>query len=139
MSPQRRAWAVILAGGDGTRLAALTSRDGKPVPKQYCALSGPRTLLRMALDRAERLVPASRTVTVVQPLTSSGGSASSEARSQPAGDRGAHTACSSGSFSHPSTASLSSRSGNTPSDDARRARVRPTEETHDAAIHHGSC
>ena len=32
MSPRRRAWAVILAGGDGTRLAALTSRDGKPVP-----------------------------------------------------------------------------------------------------------
>lgn len=83
MSPRRQAWAVIPAGGDGTRLASLTSRDGKPVPKQYCALSGPRTLLRMALDRAERLVPASRTVTVVQPLTSSGGSASSEARRSP--------------------------------------------------------
>lgn len=58
-------WAVILAGGDGTRLAGLTTHDGLTVPEQYCGLAGPRSLLRMALDRAGHLVPPSRTVVVV--------------------------------------------------------------------------
>ena len=58
-------WAVILAGGDGTRLTDLTTRDGRAVPKQYCGLAGPRSLLRMALERAGRLVAPTRTVAVV--------------------------------------------------------------------------
>ena len=32
-------WALILAGGDGTRLRALTRRiAGDPRPKQFCPL-----------------------------------------------------------------------------------------------------
>lgn len=52
---------VILAGGDGTRLASLTTTvDGVAVPKQYCSLSGGDTLLRATLKRAQRLVPLER-------------------------------------------------------------------------------
>ncbi|HTE06439.1 MAG TPA: hypothetical protein VK824_09600 [Planctomycetota bacterium] len=41
---------VVLAGGEGTRLAAITTAaDGVTVPKQYCSVDGRRTLLRMAL------------------------------------------------------------------------------------------
>ena len=35
-------------------------------PKQYCALAGPKTLLRTTLDRVARLIPPSRTVVVTQ-------------------------------------------------------------------------
>src|SRR5439155_26449623 len=34
--PRERAWALVLAGGDGTRLQALTRKiAGAPIPKQY--------------------------------------------------------------------------------------------------------
>jgi mannose-1-phosphate guanylyltransferase len=58
-------WALVLAAGDGTRVSALT-RDagGMVVPKQFCRCGG-TTLLAQALSRAGRLVPPSRTVTVV--------------------------------------------------------------------------
>lgn len=60
-------WVVVLAGGAGRRLEALTTDSrGSRVPKQYCALRGERSLLQMALARAERLVPADRVVAVVQ-------------------------------------------------------------------------
>jgi len=56
----------VLAGGDGTRLASLTTTaPGTTVPKQFCSLSGPRSLLRLALDRAEGLVPLPRLLAVV--------------------------------------------------------------------------
>jgi mannose-1-phosphate guanylyltransferase len=47
-------WALILAGGDGTRLSALTRRiSGDPRPKQFCPLlDGGETLL----DRTRRRV-----------------------------------------------------------------------------------
>lgn len=61
-----RRWALVLAGGSGVRLAALTARGtGHPVPKQYCSLAGGRSLLGDALARAERLVPAEQRVVVV--------------------------------------------------------------------------
>ena len=38
-------WAVILAGGDGTRLRSLTRRiTGDERPKQFCPLIGQNTL-----------------------------------------------------------------------------------------------
>jgi mannose-1-phosphate guanylyltransferase len=58
-------WAVVLAGGAGTRLAGLTAHGDEVIPKQYCALEGEVTLLRLALTRAQRLVGAERVVTVV--------------------------------------------------------------------------
>src|SRR5262245_29152750 len=37
--PHEHLWALILAGGDGTRLQALTRRiSGAPIPKQYCRI-----------------------------------------------------------------------------------------------------
>jgi mannose-1-phosphate guanylyltransferase len=48
-------WAVVLAAGDGRRLAKLTS-DGRggAVPKQFCSLHGAGSLLYRALQRARR-------------------------------------------------------------------------------------
>lgn len=59
-------WALVLAGGEGRRLRSLTvTASGTPVPKQFCSLTGGRTLLEDALARAESLVPRERTCSVV--------------------------------------------------------------------------
>ncbi|MCB9788542.1 MAG: NTP transferase domain-containing protein [Deltaproteobacteria bacterium] len=59
-------WTLVLAGGDGTRLAPVTRRgDGAVVPKQFCRLTGPRSLLEQTLDRADRISGRDRTVCVV--------------------------------------------------------------------------
>jgi len=40
-------WAVVLAAGDGTRLATLTTDSaGNAVPKQFCSLTGGKSLLQ---------------------------------------------------------------------------------------------
>ena len=57
----RRRWAVILAGGAGTRLQRLTRLicgDGRP--KQFCPLVGNDTLLEQTRKRAERSIPGER-------------------------------------------------------------------------------
>ncbi len=69
-SPQRlgfdNRWAIVLAGGSGTRLASLTTRaDGTVVPKQYCSLQGSRSFLGDTLARADGLVGAQRVAVVV--------------------------------------------------------------------------
>ncbi len=60
-------WAVVLAGGDGSRLRDLT-RDarGRSVPKQFCSLRGGRTLLEDALARARALTDPGRILVVVR-------------------------------------------------------------------------
>ncbi|MBU6479229.1 MAG: NTP transferase domain-containing protein [Nitrospirae bacterium] len=59
-------WSIILAGGEGTRLRALVHRWlGRPTPKQYCAFVGTRSMFQHTLDRAARLTPPDRIVTVV--------------------------------------------------------------------------
>ena len=59
-------WSIILAGGEGTRLASLVHRWlGRPKPKQYCAFVGTRSMFQHTLDRAIRLTPPTRMVTVV--------------------------------------------------------------------------
>jgi mannose-1-phosphate guanylyltransferase len=60
------AWTVVLAGGEGTRLARyIRRRFGRRIPKQYCRLIGERSLLEHTLDRTTTLVPPARTLTVI--------------------------------------------------------------------------
>lgn len=59
-------WAIVLAGGEGTRLRPLIRQlCGDERPKQYAPLLGSRSLLRATLDRVRRAVPRQRTVVVV--------------------------------------------------------------------------
>lgn len=58
-------WAILLAAGEGTRLAELTGQGGRPTPKQYCSLRGGRSLLGDTLARATRLVPRERQLVIV--------------------------------------------------------------------------
>lgn len=59
-------WAIVLAGGSGTRLASMTrGADGRYVPKQYCSLRGGRSLLGDAVARAMRVISPERVLVVV--------------------------------------------------------------------------
>jgi mannose-1-phosphate guanylyltransferase len=60
-----RTWAIVQAGGDGTRLEAESvKRYGYPRPKQYCDFDGAGTLLDRTLERARTVVPEDRIVVV---------------------------------------------------------------------------
>jgi len=63
---QGQCWVVVLAAGSGDRVRHLT-RDpcGAPVPKQFFAPEGSRSMLRCTIERAARLVPLSRVVVIV--------------------------------------------------------------------------
>ncbi|HYL17633.1 MAG TPA: sugar phosphate nucleotidyltransferase [Burkholderiales bacterium] len=64
--PGPRTWAVVLAAGDGTRLAALTTdADGRLIPKQFCSLNGDGTLLQAAIQRAGHIVVRERVCVIV--------------------------------------------------------------------------
>lgn len=66
MANHRTPWVIVLAGGSGKRLSALTcAADGTPVPKQYCTLHGGPSLLAATLDRALALGVAERILVVV--------------------------------------------------------------------------
>jgi mannose-1-phosphate guanylyltransferase len=67
MSAIRRSiWVVVLAGGDGQRLRALTTNArGISTPMQYCSLNGGRSLLQTALLRALAVTSREHIVTVV--------------------------------------------------------------------------
>jgi mannose-1-phosphate guanylyltransferase len=59
-------WAVILAGGDGTRLKSLTRHiAGDERPKQFCSVLGRGTLLEETQDRAALEVTPERTLYVI--------------------------------------------------------------------------
>src|SRR5258707_12475770 len=59
-------WALVLAGGDGTRLQSLTRLiAGAPIPKQYCRILGPRSLLETTLWRIAPLITAARTLAII--------------------------------------------------------------------------
>lgn len=54
-------WAIILAGGDGTRLRSLTRTiSGDDRPKQFCALLGNETLLAQTINRVSRALPLNK-------------------------------------------------------------------------------
>jgi mannose-1-phosphate guanylyltransferase len=62
----RHVWSLVLAGGDGNRLRALTTKPcGTSVPKQYCSLHGGHSLLEDAIARAQRVVDPDRVCTIV--------------------------------------------------------------------------
>jgi mannose-1-phosphate guanylyltransferase len=60
---QGREWAVILAGGDGTRLKSLTRKiAGDERPKQFCSVLGTGTLLEETRHRAALELAGERTL-----------------------------------------------------------------------------
>jgi mannose-1-phosphate guanylyltransferase len=64
--------AVVLAGGDGSRLASLTRRlYGAAVPKPFAELAGNRSMLQRTLERIASLVEPARTL-VVAPRAQAG-------------------------------------------------------------------
>jgi mannose-1-phosphate guanylyltransferase len=59
-------WAVVLAGGQGTRLQAFLRQTlGTERPKQFCRIIGTRSMLRHTWDRGARLLDPDRMVTIV--------------------------------------------------------------------------
>lgn len=65
-APRSEVWGVVLAAGEGSRMATLTrALYGRELPKQFAALDGERTLLQQTMDRVGILVPPQRTVVVV--------------------------------------------------------------------------
>jgi mannose-1-phosphate guanylyltransferase len=62
----RHCWAVVLAGGDGTRLQSLTQKiAGDARPKQFCSLLGEESLLSQTRARLESLFWVDRQMFVV--------------------------------------------------------------------------
>ena len=67
MTPnQANLWGLVLAGGEGKRLQDYVQElRGECLPKQYVNFIGTRSMLEHTLDRAERLIPRRRVLTVV--------------------------------------------------------------------------
>lgn len=62
----RDPWAIVLAGGGGSRLRGCTvDSTGHHVPKQYCVVDGTHTLLQLAISRAKRVVEREHVLVVV--------------------------------------------------------------------------
>lgn len=59
-------WGLVLAAGDGCRLAGYVREiKGRALPKQYVNVIGRRSMLEHTIDRAQRLIPAKRILTIV--------------------------------------------------------------------------
>jgi mannose-1-phosphate guanylyltransferase len=65
-SIDNHAWAMVLAGGDGTRLQELSHRiSGDSRPKQLCQFFGGKTLLTHTRERIAPLFHQDRTLFVL--------------------------------------------------------------------------
>jgi mannose-1-phosphate guanylyltransferase len=59
-------WALVLAGGEGSRLQSLTTlASGLAVPKQFCSFGGGPSLLNDALKRASVIATPERACAIV--------------------------------------------------------------------------
>lgn len=66
MTDERRLWGIVLAGGEGSRLAETTQRIyGSRLPKQFLSFGQNRTFLQATVDRLQGLIPPERTVVIV--------------------------------------------------------------------------
>ncbi|WP_380603175.1 sugar phosphate nucleotidyltransferase [Steroidobacter flavus] len=66
LSKTGQSWALILAGGEGSRLQSLTTTaSGVAIPKQFCSFGGEASLLHDALRRAQTVTTPTRTCAVV--------------------------------------------------------------------------
>lgn len=66
MTPSMLPYVVVLAGGDGQRLASLTrALYGTDLPKQFAVLAGDRSLLQTTIERALALTVLDRISVVV--------------------------------------------------------------------------
>jgi mannose-1-phosphate guanylyltransferase len=66
MTISNKAWAIVLAGGEGSRLHGLTTdASGVTVPKQFCSLTGGQSLLVETLQRAASVVEPDHICVVV--------------------------------------------------------------------------
>ena len=60
-------WAVVLAGGDGDRVSAMTrDAEGRAVPKQFWCGGGRTPMVRWALARARRVAATPRVLVAVR-------------------------------------------------------------------------
>ena len=65
-SDAKSPWALVLAGGDGVRLRALTRRiAGDERPKQFCNIVGPATVLEQTVTRVEMVIPSDQILVAV--------------------------------------------------------------------------
>lgn len=64
MDNRENLWAIVLAAGNGRRLAPFLRRRGHQRPKQFCAILGQRTMLEHTWKRVEMIVPRERVLTV---------------------------------------------------------------------------
>jgi mannose-1-phosphate guanylyltransferase len=63
---KKHLWGIILAGGEGNRLQHFIKEQyGYNRPKQYCTVTGTRSLIRHTLDRALKLILPNQLLTVV--------------------------------------------------------------------------
>jgi mannose-1-phosphate guanylyltransferase len=59
-------WGLVLAGGEGRRIEGYVRQlRGKSLPKQYVNFIGTRSMLQHTWDRAERLAPRRKILTIV--------------------------------------------------------------------------
>jgi regulator of nucleoside diphosphate kinase len=60
-------WVIVLAGGSGERLRAVTTTaTGALIPKQFCRLGGRTSMLGMTLARARRITATDRILVLVR-------------------------------------------------------------------------